>query len=512
MLSPPYGSDAEKEAKKSNVDTRSTISRGESAEDRSSPMYHHHQFTAQPSRDIREHYRRQQSVASAAVAATAALVDLNNSSAVRGGEFSADRSGVASAAAAAAVVAASAVSRDGRTFDQERAIRERYLSSSEWERSAPRSSEGQPSALLSPDSPNDFRVRQQYSAAYLAAAARHAAAAGHPAAAAAHGGYLPAAALSSQLAAAAAANIPYPAPSMNSMYGPYRRSGGYHPRDMGSGGASGSYPYQSSSYHHHHHRYPRGSPTENSYRYHSMQQRTSSDLFVHPSSPPRPRPHSSSPPPGLIKSEEEFGRKGDGALKYRIMTRPPDLDLSVGTSRLGRTSSASPCERVSSSAVGVSDAPPRSYASPPMGDFLRPDDPRDWLKDNNKQHGGGNRQSINNNAAAAKESRSSASPPPAPQCLPIHFLAGSLIQLSTGDLKRVEELSTEDFTRSADFSPDVRIDHSTVIGLDPNPETGIVTLSFSVGINRIQVGTVSIDIQFINSDCDIYDMLAIARY
>jgi hypothetical protein len=54
-------------------------------------------------------------------------------------------------------------------------------------------------------------------------------------------------------------------------------------------------------------------------------------------------------------------------------------------------------------------------------------------------------------------------------------------------MKKVEGLETEDFIRSAEFSPDVRIDHSTVVKLDPVPATGSVLLSFSVGKQRIQV-------------------------
>merc|ERR1719402_9520 len=70
---------------------------------------------------------------------------------------------------------------------------------------------------------------------------------------------------------------------------------------------------------------------------------------------------------------------------------------------------------------------------------------------------------------------------------PAHFTKGSLIQLANGEMKKVEDLETEDFIRSAEFSPDVRIDHSPVVKLDPVPATGSVLLSFSVGKQRIQV-------------------------
>lgn len=70
---------------------------------------------------------------------------------------------------------------------------------------------------------------------------------------------------------------------------------------------------------------------------------------------------------------------------------------------------------------------------------------------------------------------------------PAHFTRGSLIQLANGEMKQVEHLVTEDFIRSAEFSPDVRIDHSTVVKLDPVAATGSVLLSFSVGKQKIQV-------------------------
>jgi hypothetical protein len=80
--------------------------------------------------------------------------------------------------------------------------------------------------------------------------------------------------------------------------------------------------------------------------------------------------------------------------------------------------------------------------------------------------------------AAAKAGRSE---------YPTHFSLGSLIQLSNGDLKKVESLTTEDFVRSALFSSEVKIDQSTVTSLDLNLETGTVTITFSVGKQKVQV-------------------------
>ena len=70
---------------------------------------------------------------------------------------------------------------------------------------------------------------------------------------------------------------------------------------------------------------------------------------------------------------------------------------------------------------------------------------------------------------------------------PTHFRLGSLIQLSNGDLKTVENLTTEDFIQSAETSPEVRIDHSVVTTLDLNLEKGTANITFSVGKQKVQV-------------------------
>lgn len=73
------------------------------------------------------------------------------------------------------------------------------------------------------------------------------------------------------------------------------------------------------------------------------------------------------------------------------------------------------------------------------------------------------------------------------QVLPSHFHLGSLIQLTNGDLKRVESLSTEDFIRSAKSSPEVKIDQSTVTAIEPCNERGTVMITFSVGKDNVKV-------------------------
>ena len=44
-----------------------------------------------------------------------------------------------------------------------------------------------------------------------------------------------------------------------------------------------------------------------------------------------------------------------------------------------------------------------------------------------------------------------------------HFQKGSLIQLSSGQTKKVEDLETEDFICSARSNPDITFDHSTLV-------------------------------------------------
>lgn len=76
--------------------------------------------------------------------------------------------------------------------------------------------------------------------------------------------------------------------------------------------------------------------------------------------------------------------------------------------------------------------------------------------------------------------------PPHPH-YPPHFKKGSIIQLASGDLKRVEDLQTEDFVNSADNSPDLKIDSSQVVRVDENAARGTAILGFAVGEQRIQV-------------------------
>ena len=80
-----------------------------------------------------------------------------------------------------------------------------------------------------------------------------------------------------------------------------------------------------------------------------------------------------------------------------------------------------------------------------------------------------------------------------------------MIQLASGQMKKVEQLDTEDFLSSAAHSPEVglaiflkknvdqfnscqvSIDQSTLIRLEPTQATGLCVLSFSVGKRNLQV-------------------------
>lgn len=77
--------------------------------------------------------------------------------------------------------------------------------------------------------------------------------------------------------------------------------------------------------------------------------------------------------------------------------------------------------------------------------------------------------------------------PPAPS-LPPYFVKGSIIQLADGELKRVEDLKTDDFIQSAEISSDLKIDSSTVVrieGSHDSPNSAVV--QFAVGEHRTQV-------------------------
>uniref|UniRef100_A0A8C5QPA5 Ataxin 1 like n=1 Tax=Leptobrachium leishanense TaxID=445787 RepID=A0A8C5QPA5_9ANUR len=77
--------------------------------------------------------------------------------------------------------------------------------------------------------------------------------------------------------------------------------------------------------------------------------------------------------------------------------------------------------------------------------------------------------------------------PPNSTTLPSHFMKGAIIQLATGELKRVEDLQTQDFVRSAEVSGGLKIDSSTVVDIQESQWPGFVTLHFAVGEHQSKV-------------------------
>ncbi|KAM4592783.1 ataxin-1-like [Odontesthes bonariensis] len=76
---------------------------------------------------------------------------------------------------------------------------------------------------------------------------------------------------------------------------------------------------------------------------------------------------------------------------------------------------------------------------------------------------------------------------PAP-CNPSHFMKGAIIQLATGELKRVEDLQTQDFVRSAEVSGGLKIDSSLVMDIRASQQRpGLVSLHFTVGEQQSKV-------------------------
>ena len=74
-------------------------------------------------------------------------------------------------------------------------------------------------------------------------------------------------------------------------------------------------------------------------------------------------------------------------------------------------------------------------------------------------------------------------------CYPEHFNSGSLIQLSNGDIKRVEDLEADDFVKSAKKNHDVQIEQSIVLSVSPKTDTSTAMVRFSVGRQKVHVSS-----------------------
>ncbi|XP_076821091.1 ataxin-1-like isoform X2 [Clavelina lepadiformis] len=69
---------------------------------------------------------------------------------------------------------------------------------------------------------------------------------------------------------------------------------------------------------------------------------------------------------------------------------------------------------------------------------------------------------------------------------PAHFKKGALIQLATGEIKCVEDLTMEDFQKSTESSTDLKLDISTVIKITIDGQRQLALLCFVVGNEKLQ--------------------------
>lgn len=122
----------------------------------------------------------------------------------------------------------------------------------------------------------------------------------------------------------------------------------------------------------------------------------------------------------------------EGSLKHRILTRPEDANPRAAPLDLQRDATRGK--------LTVTSSPPRSP-----------------------------KRTLNNNT------------------VPGNFAKGSLIQLANGDLRRVEDMRTEDFVMSAEQSTKLRLADSTVVRIEENPITGTATITLSYNQRRTQV-------------------------
>lgn len=90
--------------------------------------------------------------------------------------------------------------------------------------------------------------------------------------------------------------------------------------------------------------------------------------------------------------------------------------------------------------------------------------------------------------------------PPVPHQVPPPFIKGSNIQLTTGDVKRVEDLSTEDFIHSIRQSPELKLETSTVVKIEDGTEPGSTHITFTINSSKIQVERNN-DTKFVVQNC-----------
>lgn len=173
-------------------------------------------------------------------------------------------------------------------------------------------------------------------------------------------------------------------------------------------------------------------------------------------------------------SEEESVYKvpsgKEGSLKHRILTRPSEHQFHLSETRHERsgeplskrtkTNSMSALKSSHYTAIEGHSVMGRPVMEPPL-----PHPPQ----------------------------RTEKSEPPHLHYLP-HFRKGSIIMLANNELKRVENLVTDDFVHSADTSHDLKIDSSTVVGIMEKNNLGTALLSFVVGEHKVQVSDIGFKI------------------
>lgn len=62
---------------------------------------------------------------------------------------------------------------------------------------------------------------------------------------------------------------------------------------------------------------------------------------------------------------------------------------------------------------------------------------------------------------------------------PTNFTKGSLIELANGELRRVEDMRTEDFISSSSKNPDLQLADTTVVKILPQANNILITFSYN---------------------------------
>jgi len=180
--------------------------------------------------------------------------------------------------------------------------------------------------------------------------------------------------------------------------------------------------------------------------------------------------------------------------------RPYDLSMNIQGMRRPEESRAAPTASPSTTTASQEKETmqPLSTSSDPLAFLTRKQDdlacavpssqtkhvnPTGMFPPNTRQSSDG----VTTPSCQASIPSSLQQPLPSRPSYPTHFHKGSLIQLASGHMKKVEELETEDFISSARSNQDVTLDHSTLVKIDKNVTLGFVDLTFKVGRENLQV-------------------------